>query len=214
MLYKDRKDAGRQLAEKLKKYINENPIIIALPRGGVVVGYEVSKILHAPLDVVVPRKIGSPFNPEFGIGAIAPNGVCILDDESVKFTGISELQLFEVIEKETVEMNRRTNLYRKDCAPLDFTDKTIIVVDDGIATGVSTKAAVLSIKKMNPRKIVLAVPVCPLNTEEKFKKDVDEFMCLNESPDFYAVGAFYLDFDQISDFEVIDLLQRIRFEKY
>jgi len=210
MLYKDRQDAGRQLAEILRKYKNEEPVIIALPRGGVVLGYEVAKELKAPLDVITPRKIGAPFHPEFGVGAIAPFGIQVLDIETINRLRISEDEIQEIIELETNEMNRRTNLYRKDLPPLDLKEKTVIVVDDGIATGVSTKAAIRSIKKMQPKKIILAVPVCPQDAAEKFKHEVDEFICLYAPFDFYAVGAFYDDFRQISDSEVIELLENAR----
>lgn len=213
MLYKNRQDAGRKLAEKLEKYTEDKPVIIALPRGGVVLGYEVAKALQAPLDIIATRKIGAPFQPEFGIGAIAPNGVRTLDYKSIELLGISESQIEEIIEKETIEMNRRIKLYRKDLAPLDLNKKTVIIVDDGLATGVSTRAAILSIKQMNPKKIILAVPVSPPDTADKFRKEVDDFICLSEPPDFYAVGAYYDDFDQVSDNEVINLIQKAKFNK-
>lgn len=208
MIYKDRQDAGKQLAEKLKKYINEHPIIIGLPRGGVVLGYEVAKTLKAQLDIIVPRKIGAPYNPEFGIGAIAPNLIVILNDEIIKRLNIPEEEVKKIIEKETIEMDRRTNLYRKNLSDLDLNNKTVIVVDDGIATGVSTQAAVLSIKLLKPKKIILAVPVCPADSADKFKQHVNEFICLNEISDFYAVGAYYNNFGQVTDEEVIDLIQK------
>lgn len=212
MLYKDRSDAGLQLAEKLRKYTDEKPIILALPRGGVILGYEVAKALKAPLDVVVPRKIGAPFHPEFGVGAIAPHGICILNSQTINLLRISESEIDEIIELETLEMNRRIKLYRKDLPPLDLNGKTVIVVDDGIATGVSTKAAIMSIKTMNPKKIILAVPVCPPETAAKFREEVDEFLCLEEPPDFYAVSVYYNNFEQISDAEVITLLEKARIE--
>lgn len=212
MLYKDRSDAGLQLAEKLKKYTNDNPIILALPRGGVILGYEVAKALKAPLDVIVPRKIGAPFHPEFGVGAIAPHGIRILNSETINLLRISDSEIDEIIELETIEMNRRIRLYRKDLPPLDLKGKTVIVIDDGIATGVSTRAAIMSIKTMNPKKIILAVPVCPPETANNFRHEVDEFLCLNEPPDFYAVSVYYSNFEQISDAEVITLLQKAKLE--
>lgn len=208
MLYRDRQDAGRALAERLKEYAAEKPVIIALPRGGVVLGFEVAKALNAPLDIIVARKIGAPFNPEFGIGAIAPGGVSILHDEVIRRLNISKQEVEQIIEKETVEMNRRINLYRKNLPDLDLNNKTVIVVDDGIATGVSTMAAIASIKLMKPKKIILAVPVCPSDSVRKFEQQVDEFICLNARADFYAVGQYYDNFDQTTDEEVIDLLQK------
>lgn len=208
MLYKDRYDAGQQLAEKLLKYKEENPIILALPRGGVVLGYEIAKKLNAPLDIIVARKIGAPLQPELGVGAIAPKGVRILNNELIRTLGISELQIEQIIEKETIEMNRRIELYRGELPQLDLDGKTVIIVDDGIATGISDKAAILSVKHFFPKKIILAVPICPPYAAEKFRQYVDEFLCLIQPSDFYAVGAYYENFEQTSDEEVIDLLKK------
>lgn len=212
MIYKDRHDAGRKLAERLKKYVDEKAIILALPRGGVVLGYEVAKTLKAVLDVIVPRKIGAPFHPEFGVGAIAPNGIRVLDFESIDSLGISDSEIEQIIAEETKEMDRRINLYRKGLSPLDLEGKTVVIVDDGIATGVSTRAAVLSVKEMKPKKIILAVPVCSPNAADMFREEVDEFLCLAEPYDFYAVGAYYIDFSQVSDKEVIDLIEKAKDE--
>ena len=208
MIYKDRHDAGRALAEKLKKYADENPVIIGIPRGGVVLGYEVAKALNAPLDIIVARKIGAPQNPELGIGAIAPGKVTILNNELVSMLSVSKQQLERIIEQETSEMNRRINVYRKGLPDLDLNNKTVIVVDDGIATGISTMAAIASIKLSKPKKIILAVPVCPSDSVNKFEENVDEFICLNARADFYAVGQYYDNFEQTTDEEVIDLLQK------
>lgn len=210
MIYKDRFDAGQKLAEKLLKYKNENPIIIALPRGGVVIGYEIAKKLSAPLDVIVTRKIGAPFQPELGIGAIGPKGIRLLNSGLIQTLGVSEIQVEQIIEEETMEMNRRIELYRGNLPPLDLTGRTVILVDDGIATGVSDKAAIMSVKYFYAKKIILAVPVCPPNTAEKFHKYVDEFICLAQPPDFYAVGAYYENFEQVSDEEVINLLKEAK----
>lgn len=210
MLFKNRQDGGRQLAEKLIKFKDENPVIIALPRGGVVTGYEVSKMLDAPLDVIITRKIGAPFQPELGIGAIAPNDVRILNLDAIGFLGISKDEIEEIIKRETIEMHRRTKLYRGDLPPLDLSGKTVIIVDDGLATGVTAGAAVLAIKQMIPEKIILAVPVSPIDTANKFRGEVDEFICLREPPDFFAVGQYYYDFDQVTDEEVLSLLELSR----
>lgn len=210
MIYKDRQDGGRQLAEKLMKFKDEKPIIIALPRGGVVTGYEVAKMLNAPLDVIITRKLGAPFQPELGIGAIAPNNVRILNTDAIRFIGISKDDMEEIIQRETKEMYRRIKLYRGDLPPLDLEGKTVIIVDDGLATGVTAGAAVLAINQMTPEKIILAVPVSPIDTANKFREEVDEFICLSEPPDFFAVGQYYYDFDQVSDEEVISLLEIAR----
>jgi len=210
MIYKNRQDAGHQLAEKLMKFKEENPVIIALPRGGVVTGYEAAKMLNAPLDVMITRKLGAPFQPELGIGAIAPNDVRILNLDAIRFLGISKDEMEEIIQRETKEMHRRLKLYRGDLPPLDLSGKTVIIVDDGLATGVTAGVAVLAIKQMTPEKIILAVPVSPPDTAEKFREEVDEFICLSEPPDFFAVGQYYYDFDQVTDDEVISLLSLAR----
>lgn len=210
MIYKDRQDAGKMLAEKLKKYENEKPIILALPRGGVVLGYEVAKALKAPLDVIVSRKIGAPFNPEYGIGAIAPGQIAILHEEVIRGLNISKQEIEHVIKEETIEMNRRINLYRKNLPELDLNNRMVIVVDDGIATGVSTVAAIRSIKLSKPKKIILAVPVCPADSVSRFEEHVDEFICLHARSDFYAVGQYYENFAQTTDEEVMYLLQKAK----
>lgn len=208
--YKDRYDAGRKLAENLLQYKDENPIIIALPRGGVVVGFEIAKILQAPLDVLVARKIGAPFYPELGIGAIAPNNVRVLDNDLINSLNVSKQVLGKIIEEETEEMNRRIELYRGKIPLPDLCGKTVILVDDGLATGVTARAAVLWIKKMTPKKIILAVPVSPPDTAEYFRNQVDELICLHEPPEFYAVSAYYLNFEQTTDNEVISLLEKAK----
>lgn len=212
MTYIDRKDAGKQLAQKLLRYRDEHPVIVALPRGGVVLGCEVAKALGAPLDIVITRKLTSPFNPELGIGAIAPRDIKIFDFELITYLKISNTTLEKIIEKESIEMQRREKLYRGEFPEMDLSEKTVIIIDDGIATGVSDRAAVLSIKKMNPAKIILAVPVCPSLTAMKFRNEVDEFVCLQEPEDFYAVGAHYHNFEQVTDEEVTRLLKEAKDE--
>jgi len=210
MIFKDRQDAGYQLAQKLLKFKSENPVIVALPRGGVVTGYEVAKILDAPLDVMIIRKLGAPFQPELGIGAIAPNDVSILNLDAIKFLGISKNEMEEIIRRETIEMHRRIKLYCGDFPQLNLSGKTVIIVDDGLATGVTAGVAVLAIKHMVPEKIILAVPVSPVDTANKFREEIDEFICLQEPPDFFAVGQYYYNFDQVTDEEVISLLNRAK----
>ncbi len=210
MIYKNRQEAGRLLAEKLIKYKKEKPVVIALPRGGVIPAYEVAKVINAPLDVLVTRKLGAPFQPELGIGAIGPNNVQILNLDSIRFLGISKDEMEELIKRETMEMHRRMKLYRKGMQQLNLEGKIVIIVDDGLATGVTAGAAVLTIRHMTPEKIILAVPVSPPDTAEKFREEVDEFICLQEPVNFYAVGQFYENFEQVSDEEVISLLNLAR----
>lgn len=210
MLFKDRHDAGRQLAVKLLKYTDDRPIIMALPRGGVVLGYEIAKALKAQLDVIVALKIGAPFQPEFAIGAIAPNNIRIFNEQTLNLLTASDTQIDEVVNEKIEEMNRRIELYRKNLETIDLSNRTVIIVDDGLATGMTTKAALMSIKQMKPKKVVLAVPVSPPDSANQFRKEVDEFMCPYEFPDFYAVEAYYDNFEQIEDDEVIDLLEKAK----
>ncbi len=168
--------------------------------------FEVAKLLDAPMDVIITRKLAAPFQPELGIGAIAPEDVIILNIEAIKFLGVSREEMEEIIKRETMEMYRRIKLYRGDSPPLNLEGKTVILVDDGLATGVTAGAAVMAIRKMTPEKIILAVPVSPPDTAAKFREEVDEFVCLAEPLDFYAVGAYYNDFEQVTDEEVISLL--------
>ena len=206
MLFQNRADAGLKLAEKLGKYAeSENTMIIALPRGGVVVGYEVARALNLPLDIVVPRKIGAPGNPEFAIGAITESGEMILNEEVF---GISESYLKSEAEKERAEAERRLKLYRGTRPPLDLKNKTVILVDDGLATGLTMRAAIASVKKMKAKKIIVAVPVTPPDAVELIKKEADEIIYLKAPLLFGAVGAFYKEFGQTTDEEVIELLKK------
>jgi len=210
MIFRDREDAGLRLAERLAPYRREDPIVLALPRGGVVIGYEVARALHAPLDVIVARKLGAPDQPELGIGAIAPGGVRVLDDTIVRALDIPMEQIERIAAREAGEMERRLHRYRGDRPKPDLRDRTVILVDDGLATGVTARAAVESIRRERPRRIVLAVPVCATETAELFRGLVDELVCLQMPREFRAVGLWYDDFDQTSDEEVVDLLNYAR----
>lgn len=212
MLFRDRADAGRRLAERLTHLRTEEPIVLALPRGGVTVGYEVARALGAPLDVIVARKLGAPFQPELGIGAIAPGGVRVLNEEAVRWLGISEAEIARIAERESREMERRIRLYRGDQPMPDLRGRTVILVDDGIATGVTTRAAIESVRQSRPQKLVLAVPVCAAETSDILQQEVDEFICLSTPTEFIAVGVWYENFTQVSDEEVIQLLARAKAE--
>lgn len=208
-MFKDRDDAGRQLSEKLKKYQNDAPLILALPRGGVPVAYQVSQSLNAPLDVFVVRKIGFPGNPEFGVGSVAPD-VLFLDENSLHMLGLRHSDMREIIALEQQELERRLHLYRGETDFSNIIGKTVILIDDGIATGVTTRAAIEGIQRLKPNKLILAVPVAPLETVNALKKLVDELICLEIPSVFYAVGAFYQSFLQVSDDEVIVLLKKAK----
>jgi putative phosphoribosyl transferase len=208
-MFENRADAGRRLAEQLKPYHKENPLILALPRGGVPIGYEVAKALHAPLDVFVVRKVGSPWNPEYGIGAVA-SGVLVLDKASLQELGITPYEVQDIIEREQEELNRRQRLYRESEDFPTLTDKTVILVDDGVATGVTIRVAIQAIKQLKPKKLILAVPVGARETVMLLRKQVDDLICLEMPSHFFAVGSHYIKFPQVSDEEVITLLKQAR----
>lgn len=208
-MFLDRDDAGRQLAEKVKKYQDESPLVLALPRGGVPIGYQVSKHLHCPLDVFVVRKIGAPGNPEFGVGGVAPS-VLILEEHTLHSRGFRFSDIEETIEREQKEMKRRLQVYRGGTNFTNVTGQTVILVDDGIATGVTMRAAIQSIKKLDPKKLILAVPVAASDAIHLLRNLVDEFICLETPLQFYAVGEFYRHFPQVSDNEVILLLKEAK----
>lgn len=210
MVFHNRQEAGKRLASQLYKYRKENPYVLALPRGGVPIGFEVAAVLQAPLDVIVVRKIGLSSNPEFGIGAIAEGGVTVLDQTTIGVIGIDEEEIQDTVRLEEEELKRRVKTYRGGKSLLDLTGMTAILVDDGMATGVTAKAAIEAVTKLNPKKIVLASPVCALDTVEGLRKRVDEVVCLATPFEFTAVGLWYKDFNQISDEEVVNLLKKAR----
>ncbi|MHB9095558.1 MAG: phosphoribosyltransferase [Eubacteriales bacterium] len=205
-MFQNRQDAGEKLSSVLEKYKGEDVIVMGIPRGGVVVAAEVAKRLGAPLDVIIPRKIGAPHNPEVAIGAVTQDGTVIKDEAMVQILGISDDQLNVLAGRVSGEIARRVNAYRGGRPGIDIHNKTVIIVDDGIATGFTIKAAIKSVRSANPRRLVLAVPVAPADTVQALRETVDELVCLQKPELFYAVGQFYTDFDQTSDAEVIQLL--------
>jgi putative phosphoribosyl transferase len=210
ILFEDRVDAGRQLAERLAPYAEERPVVFALPRGGVPVGAEVSRSLGAPLEVIVSRKLGAPGQPEFGIGAVAPSGVRVLNERAVRALGIEEDYLEMISARELAEAERRLKLFRGDRPYPDLERRTAILVDDGLATGVTARAALLALRRMNPRRLVLAVPVCALQTAELLRSEADDLICLLAPANLEAVGLWYRNFEQTSDEEVVRLLEEGR----
>src|SRR6266568_2209480 len=208
-MFEDRIEAGKMLSEKLKKYEKENPLVVALPRGGVAVGFPIAKALHAPLEVEVVRKLGAPQNLEFGIGAVAEDGVVYLGKDMLEYFQISQSTLRLIQDREMLELERRKQLYR-DGKPLPLlTNRTVILVDDGLATGVTARAAILSIKKHHPKKIIFAVPVCSKEIVVALRLMVDSIICLELPEKLDAIGRYYRDFAQVSDEEVLALLRRI-----
>lgn len=207
-LFYDRQDAGEQLAKSLINYKNDpNTLILALPRGGVPVAYPVAKALQLPLDVFVVRKLGVPFNPELAMGAIASNEVEYLNHELIAELGISQHDIDKVIRKERAELERREQQYRQGLQFPSIKGKTIIIIDDGIATGATIHAGILALKKLSPKKIIVAVPVAPNDSLEKLETIVDEIICLHSPAIFYGVGMFYQNFSQTTDDEVYQLLR-------
>jgi putative phosphoribosyl transferase len=210
--FRDREDAGRKLAERLSRFRDEHPVVFALPRGGVPVGYEISRSLGVPLEVFVARKLGAPGQPEFGIGAVAAGGVRVLNEDVVRRLGIPEEYVERITERETAEVGRRMHLFRGDRPEPEVRGRTVILVDDGLATGVTARAAVKALRRLEPRRLVLAAPVCAVQTAELLGSEVDELVCLEAPPDLGAIGFWYRDFSQTSDEEVIELLEKARRE--
>jgi predicted phosphoribosyltransferase len=210
MSFRNRIEAGQRLAAELQEYKRQDIVVVAIPRGGVVVGYEVALELDAPLDIVIPRKIGAPGNPEFAVGAVTEDGTRVLNEETVQVLGISKEYLERRTEEEIAEIKRRVAKYRRGSAPEPLTGKTVIIVDDGLATGATMRAAVASMRKRGASKIVVAVPVAPPDTVRELSKDVDKIVCPVIYEPFYAIGQFYGDFSQVEDDEVIRLLDLAR----
>jgi len=210
--FRDREDAGRRLADRLVGYRGENPVIFALPRGGVPVGYEIAHSLGAPLDVFIARKLGAPNQPELGIGAVAQDGARVLNERIVREVGVSEEYIERIAAEETEEAQRRLELFRGDRPEPEVRERTVILVDDGIATGVTTRAAMEALRRREPRCLVLAVPVCATRTAELLRQEVDELICLEAPSNLMAIGLWYQNFEQVPDEEVIELLERARRE--
>ncbi|MDP3763278.1 MAG: phosphoribosyltransferase [bacterium] len=209
-MFKNRTDAGQKLAEKLLEYKQDNPVVFALPRGGVPVGYEVAKALGAPLDTIVARKIGAPSNSEFGVGAIAPGGVLILNAETLRSLGLEQRDLEDIIKKEKQEMERRIIRYKSGEWSKDAPTNTVIVVDDGLATGVTARAALQSAKIIyKPKKLIFASPVCARDSLEFLRPYADRIVCVSKPENLMAIGEWYEDFPQISDEEVLHYLNKI-----
>ncbi|HSX40975.1 MAG TPA: phosphoribosyltransferase family protein [Candidatus Saccharimonadales bacterium] len=205
-MFADRADAGKKLAQNLSAFKKDKPVIVALPRGGVVVGYVVAKILGAPLEVLIVRKIGSPYNAEFGIGAVAEDGTVFFDTGSVRRVGLKQKDLQAAKAKELSEIRRRKKLYA-EAERADLKNKTIILIDDGIATGGTIQVAIKSLKKQNVKKIIVAVPLASEEIADRLRKEVGEFIALFEAPDLQAVGSFFDDFTQVTDEQVMTLLK-------
>ncbi len=210
MLFKDRAEAGQRLAKELERYRGQDAVVLALPRGGVVIGYEVARALDLPLDVLIVRKIGAPGNPEWGIGAIAENGNVQLDERIIQALGIPRYYLDEEIRRQREEIERRRRLYRDGGHLPDLENKIAIIVDDGVATGYTMFAALRAVRADRPNKIVVAVPVATVEAARDLRKEVDELVVLATPEPFLAVSRFYWDFEQVSDQEVKEYLEKAK----
>ena len=208
MLFTDRTDAGRRLAVALRHLERRDPVVLGLPRGGVPVAYEVAQDLGAPLDVIVVRKLGVPYHPELGFGAIGEGGVRVISDEIVRHAGVREKDLDSVERAEEAELVRRARRYREGRPRLPLKGRTVVVVDDGVATGATARAACQVVRAQGAAYVVLAVPVASPDVADRLREDVDEVVCLSTPHLFSAVGEWYRDFSQTSDEEVVSLLAR------
>ncbi len=207
MQFRDRTDAGRQLAQRLSHLADADALVLALPRGGVPVALEIARLLDAPLDVIGVRKLGAPGQPEFGIGAVAEGGVQVIDDASTAALRLLDEDIEEIARQEFAELHRRVGRYRGGRALPDFAGKSVVVVDDGLATGVTARAALEAVRGRDPRRTILAVPVGAPETVARMRDFADDVVVIHQPPEFMAVGAWYERFDQTSDDEVLRALE-------
>jgi putative phosphoribosyl transferase len=201
-LFADRRDAGRQLAQPLMSLADESPVVVGLPRGGIPVAAEVAAALGARLEMLMVRKLGAPQNPEHGIGAIAEDGTSVFDSEALEGLGIDMGTLKSIVGREIEELHRRVAAYRGNRPPPRLEGHTVIVVDDGVATGVTDAAALRSVQRQGPRRLILAVPVCPPESAARLSEEADELVCLAVPAELRGVSEWYRDFSQVPDYEV------------
>ncbi|GIH62663.1 phosphoribosyltransferase [Microbispora siamensis] len=208
-MFVDRRDAGLRLGERLRGLPGtEDAVVLGLPRGGVPVAFQVARALGAPLDVIVVRKLGVPYQPELGFGAIGEGGVRVVNPDVVRLANITRAEMAEVERRERAELERRARRFRGGREPVDLAGRTVIVVDDGIATGGTARAACQVARAHGASRVVLAVPVGAPETIASLRRDADEVVCLDTPDHFYAIGAWYDDFTQTSDEDVVDCLRR------
>jgi predicted phosphoribosyltransferase len=210
MSFRNRAEAGRKLAAALALYRKQQPVILALPRGGVPVAAEVAAALDAPLDLILVRKIGVPFQPELAMGAVVDGAspVIVRNEDVIRLAGLEESEFKSVCDSELAEIDRRRERYLRDRERVEIAGHTAIVIDDGIATGATTRAALRATRMRKPKRLVLAVPVAPTESLAAMREEADDVVCLEDHEFFGAIGFYYRDFRQISDEEVIDLLAR------
>lgn len=210
MMFLDRSDAGEKIADSLYKFKDEDVIVLAIPRGGLEIAYDTIKKFDFKWDLIIPRKIGAPHNKEFAIGAVSVDGSYFINEDYVKKLNISQDYIEKEVKEQINEIKRRMKDYRgKDTFP-EVKDKTVIIIDDGIATGFTILAVIKAVKKKRAKKIILAIPVGPRETIEEFKEIVDEVICLYIPDEFYAVGSYYMDFKQVEEVEVFKIINELR----
>lgn len=208
-MFKDRKDAGSRLAERLRTYEGSpGVLVLALPRGGVVPAFEIARVLRAPLDVLIVRKVGFPWQPELAAGAVSETGTVVLNQSLIASGGVPKEYIDNEVMRQQEEIRRRVALYRGGGGIAPLEGKTIILVDDGVATGATMKAAIQTLRQEAIARLIVAIPVAPPATAKDLAGLADELVCLATPEDFMAVGAFYLDFTQVTDEEVVRLLRR------
>ncbi|MGZ3439954.1 MAG: phosphoribosyltransferase family protein [Polyangia bacterium] len=209
-IFEDRQEAGARLAELLQRFESEHPLVLALPRGGVPVGYQVARALGAPLDVLIVRKIGAPFQPELGLGAITEGGTRWVDEDMCATLGVTPEEIDEIAAREQLEIERRLQRYRNGRPLPSVEGRTVILVDDGVATGGTARAAIQALRALGPKKIVFAVPVAAIQSAELLRREVDEFVAVEVPADLMAIGAWYRDFLQVDNGEVATWLARAK----
>jgi putative phosphoribosyl transferase len=210
MPFRDRREAGRRLAERVSGLRDSSPLVLGLPRGGVPVAYEVAQALRAPLDVLIVRKLGVPYQPELGMGAVGEDGVRVLNPDVLRHAGVSESQLVEVEARERAEVEERAARLRSGRPPIPLRGRTVIIVDDGLATGGTARAAIRVARERGAERVVLAVPVAPRETVASLRRDADDVVCVEMPEPFFAIGGWYTDFSPTSDHEVVELLNAAR----
>jgi predicted phosphoribosyltransferase len=208
--FSDRVDAGKRLAAALTDFRGKESVVLAIPRGGVVVAYQIAEALDLPLDVIIPHKLGAPDNPELAIGAVAEDGSAVLDKQLIAYLGVDNRYIEQEKQRQREEIERRLKVYRQSMAQRELKGKDVIVVDDGIATGSTMKAALLSVKNQGAKSVTVAIPVGPPSTIEELKRFADRVICLYTPEYFQAIGQFYNDFNQTTDEKVIELLKKCR----
>ncbi len=215
MSFRNRSDAGRQLAKALAGYKDQQPVILALPRGGVPVAAQVAVALNAPLDLILVRKIGVPFQPELAMGAVVDGGapIVVRNEDVIRLAGIDESEFKAVCDDELAEIERRRQRYLGNRKHVDVSGRTAIVIDDGVATGATTRAALRATRARKPKRLILAVPVAPTDSLSALQGDADDVVCLENHEPFGAIGVYYTDFSQVPDEEVIEILERFPVQK-